>query len=175
MKKYFKSFVLIPLLWYSFVLSAASNAVPVHPIHVSKFTLRYSVQDSGYRTTTYLFMDDLSKALSRIPGAVTDNAEIDVSRADSLIERYLRMHIHVRIDGQTSTAIWVGKELSDNKHAYWIYMFYPAKKKGILDITDNVFTEVTEEQKNIVQYYDSDGVLHEEILHKDRTQLRFNP
>ncbi len=171
--KWYLTLCWLPLLYP--LDARAGAASPIHPIHVSKFTMKYSPADTGYRATLYLFVDDLAEAINGMPGAVPSHEEVDLSVADSLIDRYVRQHLHVQVDYKEIIPVWVGKELSDNRHAYWVYMFYPAEKPGVIQVEDTIFTGVSDEQKNIVQYYDAGGKLHEEVLNKDRIRIIFNP
>ncbi len=155
-------------------ITSFAKAIP-HPIHVSKFTLKYSEKEQGYRSMLYLFDDDLELALNGISENREDPSEVDISKADTLLRQYIAQHLHVWSNEHMVSPEWIGKEASENGHAYWVYMFYPCSRDQDVRIENTIFTEVAEEQKNIIQFYDRSGILKEEVLNKDRIQVIFKP
>lgn len=128
----------LPLLW--------------HDIHVSKCELEYSQEEKSLQISTHIFVDDLETTISgKLINDLKLGTEHEISNGDELVLNYLRQHLVIKINGEPQKLQLVGKELSDDYLALWIYTEIP----GInvikrLDIQYDVLMELYDDQRNIL-------------------------
>ena len=125
-----------------------------HDFHVSRTELSYNKKDGIIETTIHIFIDDLELAIGgteEIPFYL--GTEKEVGQADSLIINYLREHIGLFANDQLLEWQWLGKELSDDLSAFWIYLYVEWDGKGDVDIVNRILISTYDDQRNIVEYY----------------------
>jgi hypothetical protein len=129
----------------------APNSI-MHDFHVSKAMMRYVPEDRALQISMHIFLDDLELALEqRGAESLFLCTEKEVSGSDVLIYQYLQDRFQLKLDGKSHPYQWVGKEVSDDLAATWIYLEVtdlPTLRE--IEITHQVLTEVYDDQQNII-------------------------
>jgi hypothetical protein len=149
----------------------------VHDFHVSKTRLEYAVAQDEWQLSLHIFIDDLELGLA----AKTDEkfflgTERELSFADSLIHHYLQEKIDLIADGQTLQLEWLGKEITEDLSAFWVYMYAPKAAVPVeVTISNRVLLEVYDDQQNIVELIGPGARKDYMLFHRDyqRENIRF--
>lgn len=135
------------LIWlWSFLL------LPWHDIHVSKCELEYSTEEKALQISTHIFVDDLETTISgKLINDLKLGTEHEISNGDELVLNYIRQHLIIKVNGEPKALQLVGKELSDDYLALWIYTEIPGVNDlKRLDIQYDVLMEMYDDQRNIL-------------------------
>lgn len=123
-----------------------------HDIHVSKCELEYNAEENALQISTHIFVDDLETSIS---GKLINNlklgTEYEIPGGDSMVLNYLAKHLQIKVNGVPQSMHLVGKELSDDYLALWIYTEIP--QVGTirrLDVQYDVLMELYDDQRNIL-------------------------
>jgi hypothetical protein len=128
-----------------------------HPFHISKFDLVYNNKENTWQITGHIFIDDLENALRKqgidklflCSNKETPNAQV-------YVERYLKQHFSIEINGKTTEWTFLGKETSEDLKAMWCYMeIKNTSAPQTMLIKNNVLTEVFSDQKNMISVTDA--------------------
>lgn len=129
--------------------------VNLHPFHVSVCTIYYSEEEKSLQITHKIFADDLEITLNNAGYRTPDNGYIDVLNPtdreflDATIEKYLRAHFSITLNGKESSLQYLGYEQEDL--ALWCYMeISGVEKLDVLDLKYTVLLEQFTDQINLV-------------------------
>lgn len=138
--------------WFGIHLLLAS--LSAHDFHVSVTELDIHSQKGEMNVAMHIFIDDLEKGLVEMGAGDSLFLGTGFEREDSdeWIETYVLDHFTVRLDGTPVDFEWVGRELSDDLQAIWVYLAaeLPPSDDGILEITHDLLMEVYDDQKNLL-------------------------
>ena len=97
-----------------------------HPFHVSVCTIFYSEDEKSLQMTHKIFADDLENTLNNAGYRPPDGGYIDILNPtdrkflDETIEKYLRAHFSVMLNGEQPSMHYLGYE--QEGMALWCYM-----------------------------------------------------
>jgi hypothetical protein len=124
-----------------------------HAFHISKTDMTFKPQEKTLQMTLHIFIDDLELGLDKLGHKkLFIGTEREVKSSNDLIFKYLQNNFSLKINNKDAPYAWVGKEVTSDKQAIWVYM----EVKSIKDIKNitvenKVLTEIFNDQKNIVQ------------------------
>jgi hypothetical protein len=125
----------------------------LHAFHISKTDMTFKPQEKTLQMTLHIFIDDLELGLDKLGHKkLFIGTEREVKSSNDLIFKYLQSNFSLKINNKDAPYTWVGKEVTSDKQAIWVYM----ELKNIKDVKNiivenKVLTEVFSDQKNIVQ------------------------
>ncbi len=139
------------MIGLSFWLLMASHLF-VHDIHISKSETAYNQNDKAFQISLHIFIDDFEEILIKgSPDKLYLGTEKEVPYADSVMMQYLEKHFIIRVDQQIINGYLLGKELSEDLLAYWLYIEIPFEPSFTeLSITYDVLMDLYEDQRNIL-------------------------
>lgn len=123
-----------------------------HAFHISRTEINYNVEQSSVQMTLSIFIDDLESALDKrgikSPYLGTDKEN---AKGDQWITEYLKENLVLKSKGAVLEWNYLGKEHSDDKIAFWIYL-EAENVVGLenLFVSNKVLIEIFDDQKNIV-------------------------
>ncbi len=128
--------------------------VTAHDFHVSKSEIHYRSDEQAVQISINLFIDDLELALQSYSGEELKLfSKYEYASADSLISLYLSDHFVLEINGLTSPAQYLGKEISDDLMASWCYLeITNLEQVQSMSINNTIFYKEFDDQKNIVNF-----------------------
>lgn len=141
----------------------------LHDFHVSKTRLEYVAAQKEWQLSLHIFIDDLELALA----AATDEKLFLGTRreregADSLIHSYLQQRIGLVADGQILQLEWLGKEITEDLSAFWVYLYVPqAESPAELVVRNQILLEVYDDQQNIVELIGPRVARKHFLFHRD--------
>ena len=151
------------------LIMALTLSISAHDFHVSVAEIDIDMEEQGIAMAVHIFIDDLEKGLEM--GGAPDSMFIGTPFEDPdgnlWIEGYLRRHLSVRMDGRQVPFDWVGKELSEDLQAVWVYLegYWPGDSFEELDVRYDLLMEVYDDQKNM---------LHIRVDKDEKTTLLFS-
>ena len=124
-----------------------------HDYHLSKCLIEYSVPDQAIQVSLQIFLDDLEEALRR---EGHDKLALctpkEAADADTYFEQYLNKHFILKIDGESRTYNYLGKEISEDLLSLWCYLEIEGVSQiRSLGVTNDILMETYDDQQNIVQ------------------------
>lgn len=138
----------------SFILILLNVATaPEHDFHLSRTNVRYLADRGQIQVEMHVFLDDLELALTE---AGAPNLRLGTEREDSSASRYLEAYLDQNFkifwSGKELDRELIGYELSGDLQALWIYLAAaPDSPPASLAVQQSVFTEIYDDQKNLVQ------------------------
>lgn len=144
-----KAFLILSIL---FVWSGIpDNTIGAHDFHLSKCKIKYRTETKSWEISAHIFIDDLQEAL-KLKGV--DISSVFEENESEIVEQaiyyYLLENVQVELNGQLLEAEWIGKELSEDLYAVWVYLEIPNQELfGALKIDNNILLELFDDQTNI--------------------------
>ena len=134
-----------------FILLFSSTSLSLHEIHVSKCLIKYHEETAAIQISMHIFLDDLENALRSLGGK---NLNICTGKekddAEDFIIAYVANQFEIKQDGITLTPDYIGKEISEDLEAVWIYLEIPeVTAKGTLEIRNEILLDLFDDQRNI--------------------------
>jgi hypothetical protein len=168
-------FLLCSLLAIGLPQSFARSAA--HDFHISKMLVAYAPDEQTLQVSAHLFIDDLELAL-REGGApklrlATENEHPE---AETYLQAYLRRELAFIADGRELDYTVLGRELSDDLAALWVYIEVPlAQLPEELQIRNALLTDIYADQKNIVKYSGATGRSATLLMQRGSTVASLQP
>ena len=113
----------------------------------------FKAKEKSVQMTMHIFIDDLEKGLNKL-----GNKELFIGtpkerkESNELIINYLQSKFLVKINNKNMSFDWVGKEITKDQQALWIYLeMKNVKEIKNIYVENRVLTDVFKDQKNIVQ------------------------
>jgi hypothetical protein len=140
-----------------FILVPFPSVPPLnlHPFHVSVCTIYYNEEEKSLQITHKIFVDDLENTLNNGGYRTPDNDYIDVLNPadrefmDATIEKYLRAHFSITLNGKQPPMQYLGYEQQDL--ALWCYIeISEVEKIDTLNVKYTVLLEQFKDQINLV-------------------------
>jgi hypothetical protein len=121
-----------------------------HKFYISKTIIEFNTRTQLFEITCKMFTDDLELALSQNLGApIHLGTSEEVNDADVVMERYMRQHFSMIIDGASAEWRWVGKEV-ENDLTYCYLELYRKPDFRSMAVTNDLLIAQFPEQQNIV-------------------------
>ncbi len=133
----------------------------LHDFHMAKTEVTINQEKQRYEVTQFVFLDDLQDALTvnghpQLNLCTPDEAD----SSDVFILDYLQDRLVISADNQVlDSAKWIGKEISDDLAGVYIYyaLLSDDASPKQLNIKNTIFTEIFDDQKNLVYLTHADG------------------
>lgn len=125
----------------------------LHKFYVSLTEIRYNSESERLEVSMRIFPDDLDLAFEKQfginPHLVT---ELEHTKADSLIQEYLKVHFAIEVNGDPVILTYLGKEAEAD--AIWCYLESETiKYPGSILVRNSILTDEFKDQVNIIQVY----------------------
>jgi len=122
-----------------------------HDFHLSKCKIKYRSETKSWELSAHIFIDDLQEAIKNKGVDISSIfEELEEDYVNEAIYYYLLDNIQIELNGRTLEAEWIGKELSEDLYAVWIYLEIPNQELfGELIIDNNILLELFDDQTNI--------------------------
>ncbi|MDX1409171.1 MAG: DUF6702 family protein [Saprospiraceae bacterium] len=146
---------IIPLLFCLIATGDAFTATPAHDFHVSRCEIHYHPAQKRLRISQQIFLDDFEAALKKVATDTTLRIGMpgEHPSADSLITAYLGRKFSVQAHQQPMPFTLMGKELSEDLTAIWLYLEIPVDHDPeTLTVEFGVLFELFSDQKNILSF-----------------------
>ncbi|MDP3352268.1 MAG: hypothetical protein Q8S44_00820 [Flavobacteriaceae bacterium] len=159
----------ISLILIVFSLSAFTT----HKYYVSLTQIEHNEKEKSVEITLRVFTDDLELCLNnRFNKTFLIGSSQEFPQTNTYLLDYLNQKLIIKINGKSYEYTMIGKEIEDD--LTYIYL----EIKGIktlksVDITNNVFFEIFEDQQHIVKIK-TKGILKNIILFKDKNHQIIN-
>ena len=138
------------------ILTLILSLFVCHDYHMGKTEISVNIEDKRIEITQFLFIDDLEKALETKGNPFQNlGTKKELATADSLIFLYLDHNIKISKGKQYPKALnFVGKEISEDLSGMFIYLTQEIdiKSKNPYTVTNTLFTELFDDQVNLVYF-----------------------
>lgn len=132
--------------------------------------MTYNESEGIIETAFYLFIDDLELDLKKY--ALTDlnlGSGMEHPTSDSLVRMYVDRNAALVKNDTLLKWHWVGKELSEDLTAFWLYAYVEWDGKGSIAVINRMLLTLFEDQKNIIDFrFNNDRYM--DILTKNKTK-----
>ena len=139
-------------LIYLFLLVIPLLSFTAHKFYVSVTHVNYAEEEDAFQITTRIFIDDLEALLLERYGIEAGLATPDESAAaDDYIEKYLKVKLLIRLDGEQRGYNFLGKRYDND--VIICYLEIPEVNLPglqIIEVQNEVLTEMFEDQQNLV-------------------------
>lgn len=137
---------------YIILISFLTSHFVLHDFHVSKSDIHYKSEKRAVQITINVFIDDLELALSEYSiEKMSLFSDSEYEKSDSLIDVYLQDHFKIAVDDLPARPYYLGKEISDDLSAAWMYMeLENVVEVSKIQLTNTILFKEFEDQKNIV-------------------------
>jgi len=139
------------LLVCSFLL--LGSGARVHDVHISKAEIDYKTEKKMIQISLHIFLDDLEDELKKIGGEnlrlCTDKESED---ADAYLKNYIKQNFILESNNVDLELEFVGKEVSEDLIAVWIYLMVEDIEPQNLSLDYKVMLSRFDDQKNIVAF-----------------------
>ena len=131
----------------------SEKPLALHAFHISKTDMTFKAQEKALQITMHLFIDDLELALEKQGNKkLFAGTEREAPTANDLIFKYLQSHFSLKLNTKDAAYQWIGKEVTSDKQALWVYLEVKnVKELRNIFVENKVMTDVFNDQKNIVQ------------------------
>ncbi len=128
-----------------------------HPIHISISEIHYKKETRSLQIMHKIFMDDLEDHIKKLASFRGQEVYLHLGtkkespEADAHIERYVREHFTIKLNGKTLSGNYIGKEYETD--AVWIYVeIEEVALPGELDIANNILLDFYSDQLNFIHF-----------------------
>ncbi len=123
-----------------------------HPIHVSVTEINYDEEDKALEIMMRVFVDDLETAMRKrhqIPDLDITNPK--GKTLDELVREYVTANVSIALDGKRQVLNYLGNERDGEAFVFYIEVAKVKKWKDV-SITNQVLTEIFDDQSNLVHF-----------------------
>ncbi len=140
------SFILILLLLFAFTT--------MHKFYVSVTNVQYSEEENSLQITSRIFIDDLENVLEERYGVQMNLAtEKESEEANYYVEKYMRSKLVLSADGKDRAFVFLGKKYDNDLIICYLEIEdIDLPKLKIIEIENDILTDMFEEQQNIVHF-----------------------
>ena len=150
-----------------FILMAflgGAGGASAHDFHASLTEAQYNPQTRSLEVSLRVFTDDLEKALDNL---YPNQEPFRLQEANLYLAGYLKKHFRVATPtGELLPLQYVGQEVATD--VTWLYFEFPCGEQIPAQVTNSVFTELYDDQKNLVNLA-YQGEKHSYVLTKGET------
>lgn len=145
-----KLFLISWALFWNFTIA---KSVEMHAFHISKTDMVFKPTEKSLQITMHIFIDDLELALEKQgQSKLFVGTEREKKEVNDLIFNYLQKNLSIQLNSKKTNYTWVGKEVTSDKQALWIYLeIKNIREVRNISVENRVLTELFADQKNIVQ------------------------
>jgi hypothetical protein len=147
--------------------AAVSSNNNLHKYYVSVSNATYSKSDKSVQMVSRFFIDDMEDVLnSRMENPIVLGDKAAIEEVYPLLKSYIAKKLEVQINGVTSIPSFIGAEYESDQIVLYIELPSPKMPKVIM-MQFNAFTELFEEQKNLV-HMKINGVRRSLLMDKNK-------
>jgi len=128
-------------------------SILIHDIHVSKSEVDFSLESQALQISTHIYIDDLEEDIKNNLGAenLFIGTEKESDSSDYYIYLYLQDHLLFDVNEEPVDYNFVGKELSEDLLAVWVYLEIPnIQEVRSVTMQYDVLMDLYDDQKNIM-------------------------
>lgn len=122
----------------------------LHPFYLSVTEIRHNAGHKSLEISCRIFADDFENTLKKQSNTTFDIIKPkDRVMVDSLIARYIRQHLQIKVDGHVVVPRYLGYKIEED--AAWCFLEAPgvvAVKK--LELKDDILYEAHETQSHMI-------------------------
>ena len=145
----------------------------LHAFHISKTEINYDTRSQSLQVTSHIFIDDLEDCLKkRGHDKLFIGTKKESPKVDSLLHVFFQKELQVTLVQVAPSQTYIGKELSDDLLALWVYIEIPVpgKKLDQVMINNTILLDLYDDQKNMVMIKKDQKLLEHLILDKNTTR-----
>ncbi len=145
-----------------------------HAFHLSKTEVNYDTKSNSIQIASKVFIDDLESEL-KYEGFSHLNigTSKEKSNVDSILHVYFIKKLCFSSNGKTLSQEFVGKEMSDDLLAVWVYIEVPIKKAlGEVKINNTILTKMFDDQQNMVIIKRDNKMIQHEMLNAKNIEIK---
>jgi hypothetical protein len=139
--------------WFIFPVLAvflSSGGQVAHPFHVSVVEINHNAAEKTLEVTCKIFTDDFEKVLAQNFKTKVDLINpTDKKAMDSLVKKYVILHLSISSDGKPVSFTYIGFE-RDNEAVYSYLQVDQISGVKKLDITNNLMYDIFTDQINLM-------------------------
>lgn len=146
----------------------------MHDIHISTCELNVDSESQSVQATVHIFLDDFELALD------TDQSlhffsDKEIPHADSLIAKYVQDHFHVFADDVECEFTYLGRQLSDDQSAAYLFLEAPlAQLPGRIDVSNDILMQLYDDQRTMIKITWDNQRRHTTLLETQRKTFSFD-
>ena len=135
-------FVLLSLVFLSF---------SAHKYYVSVTEIKFAEQKQELQISMRFFIDDLEAVLNqRFDKEFFLSTKKELTDADNYLKLYIDQKFQIKINGQSITARYLGKEY-ENDVVYFYLLADKISSVNVIEVTNTMLYEKFEDQENYIQ------------------------
>jgi hypothetical protein len=139
----------------------------LHKYYISVSNATYSKSDKSVQMVTRFFIDDMEDVLnSRMENPIVLGDKSVIEEVYPLLKSYIGKKLEVQINGVTSNPSFIAAEYESDQIVLYIELPSPKMPK-VITMRFNAFTELFEEQKNLV-HMKINGVRRSLLMDKNK-------
>jgi hypothetical protein len=143
---------------YTFVIATFSAILNLHPIHVSVTDIEYAQKEKILKITMRMYADDLETTFrEQFKQPDLDIIAADKESVNKMGDAYIKKHFKVSLDGKVQTLNYLGHEQEEGAFLFYVEAINVKKWKTI-SVVNDMFTEMFEEQSNLVHVNVNDEI-----------------
>ncbi len=122
-----------------------------HKYYISVTQIDYIKEKQSVQITTRIFTDDFENLLrQRYDESITLEDKNEASTTDMFIERYLKDKLKIKINGQDTNLVFIGKEYDTDIMRCYLEIDN-VKNISSIEVSNKVLFDVFEDQQNIIK------------------------
>ena len=135
-------FVLLSLVFLSF---------SAHKYYVSVTEIKFAEQKQELQISMRFFIDDVEAVLNqRFDKEFFLSTKKELTDADNYLKLYIDQKFQIKINGQSITARYLGKEY-ENDVVYFYLLADKISSVNVIEVTNTMLYEKFEDQENYIQ------------------------
>jgi len=135
-------FVLLSLVFLSF---------SAHKYYVSVTEIKFAEQKQELQISMRFFIDDVEAVLNqRFDKEFFLSTKKELTDADNYLKLYIDQKFQIKINGQSMTARYLGKEY-ENDVVYFYLLADKISSVNVIEVTNTMLYEKFEDQENYIQ------------------------
>jgi hypothetical protein len=130
-----------------------------HPLHISVSEIEYAEKEKMLKIMMRVFVDDFEQAM----GQRLNKPDLDIRQlengmtVDKIAGEYLKEHFKISLDGKIQNTVFLGHEEESEAFIFYVEV-KNVKKWKTIQISDDLMTEMFEDQSNIVHVSINDKI-----------------
>lgn len=145
----------------------------LHPFHVSVTDIKFKKDKKVLEITSRIFVDDFEKAIQKEKSLKNfDIVETkDSSQTKTWIKEYIMKSFKLSINSRPLDIQYVGFEFGEEYDVIWCYLeVQKIRKVRELTVVNTIFTDLYDDQENIVHLRAYDEVVSKRMTRKNKTE-----
>jgi len=125
-----------------------------HDYHISNFEIEYNAETKALEIIAKIFIDDLEDGIAA--SGVTEKLYLctdrELATGDDYVYAYLSDKMSIKVDGQSRSFNYIGKEVSEDLVAMYCYLeIEDVQSINEITVSNDMLMELFDDQINIVK------------------------